>query len=124
MDEAIFKSKYDHADLDDTRFGYWNVAIGEILNFEITGNGGTDITSTKVTGLLRQLSEEALLRALAASKISGVTNPWDFVSSRITRITNEVITANWRTIKKIQKELAHNKIELVRKVLPSSTSDW
>lgn len=98
--ESIWKTS-----LTTARFDKINVRIGQLLNFEITGDAATDITSTKVLPILEQISEEVLFEIIVASKGVGESTPWHVAASMVTSIFNRMIGNYWRTIKKIQDVL-------------------
>ena len=124
MTEADFKSIWDHADIDDTRWSNIGTRMAEILNFWINEDATSQITSTAVTPILEQLSEEGFRRIKMASKEDKFVDPYNFIMSQIASVMATVIQENFFILTKIQKILGKRKIELVRKTLPSSTSDW
>ena len=89
---------------DATRFGYINVRFGEILNFTCRKDkdATTDITETKVLPILEQISEEGLLRLIAASKLANVTNPWDFIQANVVSVMSKVLRDNRELIEEIK----------------------
>lgn len=123
MTEADTESIWDTA-LDTTRFGNIGVRIAEQLNFWVNDSATSQVTNTAVTPIMEQLSEEILMDLIAASKLSAVTNPWDFIQANVARISTRILRNYGPLLKKIRNILANEKIELVRRTLPSSTSDW
>ena len=101
--ESIWK-----ATLDTTRFDLINVRLGELLNFEVTGDASTDVTDAKVTPVLKQISEEMLFEMINTSKGVGESVPWNVASMMIASVFNRMIGNYWRTIKKIQDVLYDN----------------
>ena len=104
---------------DTTRFGKIGVRIAKVLNFLVSGNATTQVTSTACTPILEQISEEILLELEMAAKATGVTNPWNFIAARISKI-------DWRfydnyLLEKVRKKLGHSKIEMVTRRLPRTT---
>jgi hypothetical protein len=93
MTEVDTESIWDTT-LDTTRFGKINVRLGEVLNFWVTGDAATDVTDTKVLPILEQLSEEALIKLIAAAKITAPNNPWDFIMSKAWRIASGIVWEN------------------------------
>lgn len=87
-DETTFNSVWNTT-VVSARFTNLNVQIGGVLNFLISGDAATDTTETTVTPILRQISDELILRIMALSKVEKTVNPWDFLSvfsmSRIRR---------------------------------------
>ena len=110
--------------LTTARFDNINVRIGELLNFEITGDAATDITDTKVLPILEHISEEVLFEIIVSSKGVGEAVPWHVAAASITSVFNRMLGNYWRTIRKIKKVLGQEKAELVRRTLPSSTTSW
>ena len=117
--ESIWKTS-----LEPNRFAKINVRIGELLNFEIISDASTDITDTKVLPILEQISEEVLFEVLVSSKGVGEAAPWHIAQMAITSVFNRMVSNYWRTFRKIRKILGQEKIELVSRKLPSSTSNW
>ena len=90
---------------DSTQFEYINVRFGEILNFTVRSdkNSQTDITDARILPILEQLSEEGLMRLIAAGKGSNVSNPWDFIRANTTSVMSQVLRDNWEIIDKLQE---------------------
>jgi len=104
MTEADTESIWS-ATLDTTQFGKIGVRLAEILNFYINGDATSNITNTGVTPILEQLSEEGLMRLLAAAKIDKMVNPWDFIQSKVVNIMRDLIQENWLIIERIREIL-------------------
>lgn len=109
--------------LDTTRFGKINVRMGEMLNFWITGDAATDITDTKVLPILEQLSEEALMRLMAAAKEGKFNDPWTFVQANVSSIMSQVIIENAFILKRVQNTL-YGRIEIVSRDLDFTTRTY
>lgn len=123
MTEADTESIWDCA-LDTTRFGKINVRIGEVLNMWVNEDAATDVTNTAVLPMLEQLSEQALQKLIAASKMTGIQNPWDFIQANVANITAEVITENYFILDKIADILQkHHHIKYSNKLTLPSHSD-
>ena len=123
MTEVDTESIWDTA-LDTTRFGKIGIRIAEQLNFWVNEDATSQVTSTAIIPILEQLSEEILMDLIASSKLSAVTNPWDFVQSNVARVSTRILANYGPTLKRIQKILGKSGMELVRKTLPSSTTSW
>ena len=123
MTEVDTESIWDTA-LDTTRFGKIGIRIAEQLNFWVNEDATSQVTSTAIIPILEQLSEEILMDLIASSKLSAVTNPWDFVQSNVARVSTRILANYGPTLKRIQKILNKSGMELVRKTLPSSTTSW
>lgn len=97
--------------IDDTRFTFINVRFGEILNFKCRKDkdSQTDITETKALPILEQISEEALFRLIAAAKIEGVANPWNFIQANVITVMSKVLRDNREIIEEV-KEVLESKI--------------
>ena len=119
MTEVDTESIWDTS-LDTTRFGKIGVRMAEILNFWISGDATTNIADTKVTPILEQISEEALVRLIAAAKESAVTNPWDFIQANVVSVMSKVIEDNEPILKRINNAL-YGGMELVSRTLPRTT---
>jgi len=104
--------------LDTTRFGKIGVRIAEVLNFKINQNATSQVTSTAVTPILEQISEEILIDLIAAAKGTGVTRPWDFIQANFGDSVTKILW-RWRTeIKEIKKIVNRSKtIEIVTRTL-------
>jgi hypothetical protein len=121
MTEADVESIWDTA-WDTARFDRINVRIAKILNFLVNENSTSQVTDTSVTPILEQISEEVLLELSNAAKAAGVTNPWDFIAANVSKI-------DWKyydtyLLERVRQKLGQSKIELTRRILPSSTSNW
>ena len=121
MTEADVESIWDTA-WDTTRFGKIGVRIAEYLNFLINGDATSQVTNTAVTPILEEISEEILLDLKMTAQANAVTNPWDFIAANVSKIDWE--TYDRYPLQKVRQKLGYEKMELVRKVLPSSTSNW
>jgi hypothetical protein len=121
MTEADVESIWDTT-WDTTRFGKIGVRIAEVLNFLISGDATTQVTSTAVTPILEQISEEILFELANAAKANKFSDIWQFISANISKIDWE--SYDTYLLKKVRRKLAYTKPELTRRVLPSSTTDW
>jgi hypothetical protein len=106
--------------LDATRFGDIGVRIAEILNFWVSGDASTNIADATVTPILEQISEEGLIRLIAAAKESAVTNPWDFVQANVSSVMSQLLQENEFILKRISTKL-YGGMELVSRSLPRTT---
>ena len=102
------------------RFDFINLRIGEILNFLVTGSAATEVTSTAVKPVLKQISEEILLDLKLAAQANAITVPWDFIQANISKI-------DWKfydtyLLKKVRQALAYNTPEVVSRYLPTTTN--
>lgn len=82
MTIATYNSIWEDA-FDSTRFGKIGIRMAEILNFRIFKDATQQVTTAGSTPILEHISEEALIELVAASKETGVTNPWDFIQANI-----------------------------------------
>ena len=98
------RSVWNAALLDETRFDYINVRFGEILNFKCRKDkdAATDITETKVLPILEQISEEALIRLIAAAKIDATEDPWLFIQANVVSVMSKVLRDNRELIDEIK----------------------
>lgn len=87
--------------LDTTRFGKINVRIGEVLNFWCFGDAATDTTDTRILPILEQISEEALIELIDASKSEKFNDPWTFIQARVARITSKILRANMFLLREV-----------------------
>lgn len=122
MTEADTESIWDTS-LDTTRFGKIGVRLAEILNFWINGDATTNVTDTKVTPICEQLSEEALVRLIAAAKANAVTNPWEFIWSNVSSVMVQVIRENDIILERAKEILTkrYHMTDSEELELPSST---
>ena len=111
---------------DTTQFGHINVIIGTKFNYYITDDGATDITNTAVTTMLAAETNELFALWNSMIKESAVTNPWDFIRLWMDQhLSGDKFYRRYSIlIKKAQQILGETTIELVRKTLPSSATDW
>ena len=110
--------------LDTTRFGKIGVRIAEQLNFWVNDDATSQVTNTAVLPIMEQLSEEILFDLIASAKLNAVTDPWDFVQANVVRVSQRILSNYGRILKKIRNILASERMELVSKSLPSSTTRW
>ena len=82
MTEADTESIWDTA-LNTDRFGKIGVRIAEFINFKINRDATSQVTSTAVTPLLEEFSEEVLVDVIAAAKINKTVQPYDFIQANI-----------------------------------------
>ena len=119
MTETDVESIWDIA-WDTTRFDHINLRIGEILNFLVTGDATTAITSTAVLPILEQISEEILLDLKLAAQANAIIVPWDFISANISKI-------DWKfydtyLLKKVREKINSGAtMEIVTRRLPRTT---
>lgn len=123
MTEADTESIWDTS-LDTTRFGNIGVRIAEQLNFWVNDDATSQVTNTAVTPILEQISEEILMELIAASKVEKTVQPWEFIQANVVRMSWRILKNYGIILEKIRRVLGNSKIELVRKTLPSSTSNW
>ncbi len=106
---------------DATRFDMINIRIGEVLNFLVTGDATTEITSTAVKPILEQISEEILLDLKLAAQANAIVVPWDFIQANISKM-------DWKfydtyLLKKVREKLdSSSTIEVVTRRLPQTTN--
>jgi hypothetical protein len=115
--ESIWESTWD-----TTRFGKINVRLAELLNFLVTGDATSQITDTGVTPVLEQISEEILLDLANASKSNKFVDVWQFITANISKI--DWAFYDTYLLKKVRQKLGYTKLELTRKILPSSNVEW
>ncbi len=123
MTEADFESIWG-ATIETARFNLINVRLGEILNYLITRDAATDITSTAILPMLEQLSEQSLIELLQASKSNKFTDVWRFIQSNAANIVGRVLLNNKEVVDMIKADLGSEKMEITSSHLPSSTSNW
>lgn len=123
MTELDTESIWDTT-LVTARFDKINIRIAEQLNFWCNDNATSQVTNTAVTPILEQISEEILLDIIEASKSYAVTDPWNFIQANVVRISTRILRNYDIILDKIKEILGQKKIELVRRTLPSSTSNW
>ena len=119
MTEADVESIWDTA-WDTTRFGKIGVRIAEILNFLVTGDATSQVTSTAVIPILEQISEEILLELKLAAQANSIVVPWDFIAANISQI-------DWKfydtyLLKKVRQKLGTTTMEMVTRRLPATTN--
>ena len=118
MTELDTESIWDTA-WDTTRFAKINIRIGEILNFLVSGDATTAITSTAVLPIVEQISEEILLDLKLAAQANAIVVPWDFIAANISKI-------DWKfydtyLLKKVREKLGQTTMEMVTRRLPTTT---
>ena len=116
MDETTTEGIWDTV-WDTTRFALINIRIGEVLNFLVTDNATTEITSTAVLPILEQISEEILLDLKLAAQANAIVVPWDFIQANISKM-------DWKfydtyLLKKVRKVMGHEKMEITQSNLHS-----
>ena len=84
-----------------------NVRLGGILNGLIHGDDATDITDTKVTICIRQISDEIILDWIKHGETTNLWDPGSYFAAKLRNIEREYYFA----IKRIQKIL--NKTESI-----------
>ena len=124
MDETEFKSIWAHADVDDTRWTNVGVRMAEIINLWVNDDATAQVTNTAVTPILEQISEEAFRRIKMASKEEKYSDINSFIDSKVASVMTTVLLENDVILRKVKSILGHNKIELVSRSLPSSTTSW
>lgn len=92
--------------LDTTRFGKINVRMGELLNILVRKDkdSQTDITDAKILPMLEQISEEALLELIQASKSNRTTDPWNFIQANVFRVISKVYRSNTKLMILLQEQ--------------------
>ena len=123
MTELDFESIWG-ATITTARFNLINVRLGEVLNYLITRDAATDITSTAIKPMLEQLSEQSLIELLQASKSNKFTDLWRFIQSNAAQIVSRVLRNNREVVEMIKSDLGSKKMELTSSHLPSSTTNW
>jgi hypothetical protein len=104
--------------LDTARFANIGVRIAEQLNFWVNEDATSQVTSTKVTPILEQISEEILLELIMASKAYKFSDTWNFIQANISRISSRILDNYGSLLKKIRKILGLDKsIEIVTRTL-------
>lgn len=99
--ESIWNASFATA-----RFDKINVRIGELLNFWVRKDkdSQTDITDTKITPILEQLSEEVLIELLTAANAIAPSAPIPYIMSNISSVFAGVVNRNWRIIKRLRTQ--------------------
>lgn len=110
--------------LDTARFGNIGTRIAEQLNFWVNDSATSQVTNTAVTPIMEQLSEEILLDLIQTAKGYSTINPWDFIQANVVRVSQRILRNYGKILKKIKNILGKEKLELVRRTLPSSTTSW
>lgn len=92
--------------LDATRFGKINVRMGELLNILVRKDkdSQTDITDAKILPMLEQISEEALLELIQASKSNRTTDPWNFIQANVFRVISKIYRSNTKLMILLQEQ--------------------
>ena len=103
--------------LETARFDKINIRIAEQLNFWVNDDSTSQVTSTAVTPVLEQISEEILFDLLASAKLEKLTNPWNFVQANIVRISWRILGNYDKLLYKIQTKL-YGRFEMVTRNLP------
>lgn len=115
MTEADTESIWDTS-LDTTRFGKIGVRMAEILNFWINDDATSQVTDGAYTPILEQLSEEGLVRLIAASKENAVTDPWNFIQANVSNVMSQLIEENYLILDRIRKAI-NGRMEIVTREL-------
>ena len=121
MTEADVESIWDTTWVT-ARFDKIGVRIAEFLNFLVTADATSQVTDTAVTPILEQISEEILLELWMAAQAKGTNNPWNYISANVSKIDWEYYDTY--ILKRVREKLGYEKMELVRKTLPSSGDSW
>ena len=109
--EGIWDTSWDTA-----RFDLINLRLAKILNFLVTSNATTQVTSTACTPILEQISEEILLDLKLAAQANAITVPWDFIQANISKIDRKFYDTY--LLERIRKVLGYSKtIEIVTRTL-------
>ena len=120
MTEADVESIWDTA-WDTARFDKINVRIAEILNFLVTGDATSQVTSTAATPILEQISEEILLDLKLAAQANAILVPWDFIQANISKIDWEYYDRY--LLKKVrEKVVSGSTMDMSRRSLPQTTN--
>lgn len=101
-----------------TQFDFINVLIGTEFNFWITGDGDTDITDAKVTGMLKQTTHKLFGYWNALIKSSAVTNPWDWVHMWLSEIDFSI---HYKNLIRTARDILYGRMEMVSRNLPRKT---
>ena len=106
MTEADMESIWDFQ-IATAKFALINTRMGEIINFHVRKDrdAQTDITETKVTPILKQLAEEALIELLSSAKTIDHPIPVEYVTSHAVSVMSSVIRKNYWTIRAIKEVL-------------------
>lgn len=123
MSETDFESIWG-AVIATARFDLINVRLGEVLNYLLTRDAATDITSTAIKPMLEQLSEQSLIELLQASKSNKFTDVWRFIQSNAAQIVSRVLRNNREVVDMIKADLGAKKMEITSSHLPSSSTNW
>jgi len=123
MTYADFKTIWK-AEIVEARFNLINVRLGEILNYLITRDAATDITSTAIKPMLEHFSEESLIELLQASKSNKFTDVWRFIQANAVNIVSKILRNNREVVEMIKSDLGSKKMELTSSHLPSSNTNW
>jgi hypothetical protein len=107
---------------DTTRFGKIGIRIAEMLNMLVNDDATSQVTDTKVTPVLEQISEEILLELANAAKVNKYQDIWQYISANISKI--DWAFYDGYLLKKVRKILGKEKIDLSRVILPGSATDW
>ena len=123
MTEATFEGIW-LAEITTAQFDLINVRLGSILNYLLTRDAATDITSTAIVPILEHLSEEALLNLVQGSKSNKFSDVWQFIQTAAVRIMSRILTQNPEDVEMIKSDLGNKKMEITSRYLPSSNTKW
>lgn len=115
--ETTVESVWSHT-WDTTQFDFVNVIIGTEFNFYITGDGDTDVTDSKVTGMLKQTSHKLFGYWNALIKTNDVVNPWDWIQIWL---AEEDFSVRYRNLIKNAQDILYGSMEMVTRTLPTTT---
>ena len=112
--------------LTTATFALIGVRIAEVLNFWVNDDATNQVTNTAVTPLMEQLSEQALIQLLYEARAQNTLKPGEYALSNAANLTTTLLfeRGNKKILDKIRRILGNKQIELVRKTLPSSTTNW
>ena len=100
MTEVTFEGIWDTL-ITTAQFNLINVRLGGILNYLITGDASTDTADAKVLPIYEQISEEALMNLIQASKSNKFNDVWQFIQSNAVRIMAKVLWDNQKIMKMV-----------------------
>ena len=98
-----------------------NKYIGQQFNFYINEDSNTDVTSTKVTKMLESQTHALIFELYLTSK-AGKFHSWDNMFIQLLQI--DFSRRYYSLIEKAKIILGKKGMEMVRKTLPSSTTNW
>jgi len=112
--ESIWSTTWDTA-----QFDFINILIGTEFNFYITGDAATDITSTKVTEMLKAQTHRLFARWAALISSSKPTDPWSFIGALLSELN---FKREFRDVIKTSQDILYGNMELVTSNLPDANT--